>query len=381
MKPFLTLVLVIGPLVLHAQPPRIWERATSGTLMLPVTGKLKIVTQGSLRVEGGEGAALSYTLRQRVKARGEAEAQRSFRDFSVRTLKQGEWTVLAAAHGSGEDVEAELVVRIPRALRQARCETRGGAVTAVDLDGDLQIESGGGRLFLDRLGAGVTARTSGGDVRIGRVRGAVRCVSGAGSIQVDGAGGESWFETAGGEISVLEAGGPVHAITAGGGVRVGRCASSVSARTAGGRIEVGSAGDWVFAENSGGPIQVGAAKGVRCESVAGPIRLRGSSGALRAYTGLGNIFAELARDTLLENSSLDTANGDITVLIPSNLALTVQAQNEGFDFARRIISEFAEIQVRTLNLRPATAAGMLNGGGPVLRLSAAGGTIYLRRLR
>jgi len=146
---------------------------------------------------------------------------------------------------------------------------------------------------------------------------------------------------------------------------------------------VAHAGGVVTADNSGGSIQVGAASGVRVESSGGTIRLRGSSGDLRAITDVGSILAELISGMPLQNSLLSTSTGDITVFIPSNLALTVKAQSVSAR-AGRIVSEFPEIRVRMINLpNPASAMaeGALNGGGPLLQISAATGTIYLRRQR
>jgi DUF4097 and DUF4098 domain-containing protein YvlB len=156
----------------------------------------------------------------------------------------------------------------------------------------------------------------------------------------------------------------------------------VSARTTGGRIEVLQANGIVLADNSGGSIQVGSATGVRVASAGGSIRLRGSSGSLRAATDVGSILAELY-GVGLQDSILSTGAGDITVYIPSNLALTVRASNESGP-AGRIVSEFSEILVRQAAeaaRQAVLAEGALNGGGPVLRLTSTGGTIYLKRQR
>jgi hypothetical protein len=69
-------------------------------------------------------------------------------------------------------------------------------------------------------------------------------------------------------------------------------------------------------------------------------------------------------------------------LIPSNVAVSVMARNES-GAAPRIISDFPEIRVQTLGLvrPPMLAEGAINGGGPVLNISASGGVIYLRRAR
>jgi hypothetical protein len=132
----------------------------------------------------------------------------------------------------------------------------------------------------------------------------------------------------------------------------------------------------VNAENNGGSIEVGTADGVRAESSGGGIRLRGTSGALRAATDVGNILAELVGGVQLKDSLLSSGAGDVTVFIPSNLALTVKAQNESGRSAR-VVSEFPELRRAA---RATMAVGSLNGGGPVLTISAAG-TIYLRRTR
>ena len=202
------------------------------------------------------------------------------------------------------------------------------------------------------------------------------------TIRVDSAGGETWCETAGGEIVVDDIIGALHATTAGGNIRVNKATGFIVARSDGGLIDVQRAGGVVTAQTSGGSIQVGAAEGVQCESAAGAIRVRSSSGPLRAETAAGSILAELMPGARLQDSSLSTGAGDITVLIPSNIAVSVQAINETPGRSNRIVSDFPEIRVRRQDpsrQRPSIAEGSLNGGGPLLRISVAAGTIYLRR--
>jgi hypothetical protein len=97
---------------------------------------------------------------------------------------------------------------------------------------------------------------------------------------------------------------------------------------------------------------------------------------------MGNILAELVAGTRLENASLVADAGDVTVLIPSNLALSVIARNDSGG-SPRIVSDFAEIRARNIGFArpPLVAEGIINGGGPVLRINVVGGTIYLRRAK
>jgi DUF4097 and DUF4098 domain-containing protein YvlB len=197
---------------------------------------------------------------------------------------------------------------------------------------------------------------------------------------VQNAGSSAWLETGGGEIVVHQAAGVVHAATGGGNIRIDHAGGAVFARTGGGLIQVQQAEGAVNAESSGGAIQVDAANGVRCESAGGAIRLRNVGGALHASANSGNILAQLVAGHPFADSLLSTNAGDITVFIPSNLALTIQATNESGG-SGRIISDFAQVRTQTgaQPVGPAVAEGALNGGGPVLRVNAMGGTIYLRR--
>jgi hypothetical protein len=277
-------------------------------------------------------------------------------------------------------VSADVSITIPRFMHEAWVATTGGNVQAFDFDGHLEAQTRGGQVQIDRIKLGATVRAGGGNIQIGRVAGPVRCYSGGGSMRVDSAGGESWFETAGGEVYVGEVLGPIHVSTGAGNIRIVRSTAAVFARTAGGVIEVDQSTGLVSAQNSGGAIQVNSAKGVRCESDSGAIRLRNVDGPLRAATAAGNIIAELLASRPLEDSILSTNAGDITVYIPSNLAMTVVARNESGG-SGRIVSDFPEIRIRQTGLivAPLIAEGAINGGGPILRLVARAGTIYVRR--
>lgn len=214
--------------------------------------------------------------------------------------------------------------------------------------------SAGGRIRMDRISGAVTAKTGGGDIHFGRVDGSVKRLTAGGAMRAGSLGGE--------------AAAPVHASTAPGHIRVSKAASYVDARTAGGLIEVWTAGGPVRAESSSG-------------SIAGAIKPRSGQGALRASTAFGNAFAELPACARLEDSFLHTGFGDIVVLLPSNLAVTIRARNESIG-AGRIVSEVPGIRVAGMPLagsRPAVAQGSLNEGGPLLKLAASGGVIYLRR--
>lgn len=378
-------VLGLAPLVLAqnetpvVREGRYWVRTISGVITAMPAERFRLDTVGNVVLQGNNTDKSTFVLKARVRARTAAEAEALLNVFDLKTRVQGGWlrTNITAPL---QAIEApELHMSIPRSLQQVWIETKAGNVQAQDFDGELEARSAGGQISVDRIKGHAGIRTGGGDIQVGTVGGGVRCYSGAGVIRVQNTGGESWFDTAGGEIFVHEAAGPVHAATAGGNIRIDRASGAVFARTAAGLIEVQQAGGVVTAESSGGAIQVNAANGVHCDSSGGAIRLRNVAGPLRASTAMGSILAELLSGNRIQDSTLSTNTGDVTVFISSKIPLTVQARNESS--AGRIISEFPEIPSRggQIGFTPVVAQGALNGGGPVLHIIVVDGTIYLRR--
>jgi DUF4097 and DUF4098 domain-containing protein YvlB len=358
-----------------------WVETVSGYVTAPPPVQLKVVARGSVKLEGDGGNQVAYRLAKRVQAGSEAEARRLLAQARFQTRTLGGWVYLEYAAPDNR-VVPELTVRTPSQLRRASVETAWGSLHLQGLAAEVDAATGGGPITADQIGGALTVKTGGGVVEIGSVGGILRANTGGGGIRVGRVGGESWLETAGGEIHVDNAGGPVHASTGGGNVEINRAETHVFARTNGGLIAVNESGGEVRAESAAGGIRVSSAKGVRCESAAGAIRLRQVSGELKAATAVGSILAELAATGELLDSILSTTSGDITVWIPSNLAVTVQALNDTIGQRGRIVSDFAEIKVAAgagANRGRTVASGVLNGGGPTLKLAAAQGTIYLRR--
>src|SRR5262249_44802371 len=157
----------------------------------------------------------------------------------------------------------------------------------------------------------------------------------------------------------------------------GWAGGAVTAINRGGPIIVDQSNDVVSVHNAGGPVRVGSAAGLQCQSGGGAIQLTKINGPMTVATEMGNIFANLFGSKLAA-SLLATANGDITVVVPSNLGVTIHAQNQMADTLKRIRSEYREIQPRAFGTY-LVADGRLNGGGPLLQISAASGTIFIKR--
>jgi DUF4097 and DUF4098 domain-containing protein YvlB len=344
------------------------------TERVPAASRLRVNTSGPVHLEGSAATEVAYTARLSVAARNEAEARRILERYRVRAVRAGEWLVLSAP---GEPVVTTLSVKAPR-LEWAIVTTEDGAVEANGIDGPLDIESGAGELKCNRIRGDCRLTTGGGDIRVGEVDGGLHAATAGGRVIVKTVRGDAILETAGGDIEIGDAGANVRANTAGGAVRVTSAAGSVAATTGGGPIAIGRAGGLVIARNVAGPVQVGAAAGVRCESGTGGVRVNNVSGPLLVSTAAGSIVAGLLSGKPMADSLLETGNGDITVLIPQDLGITIRAENAFADTVKRIVSDFPSVPVRIEGMR-LVAEGQVNGGGPLLRISGTGGTIFIKR--
>lgn len=359
-----------------------FKQSTTGTMGLE-TAKVYVSTRGEVVVRGetqtGGYPSAGWTLVKRVKARTAENAAARLAEYNLATRRQGDWTLLDLQGDVEGEAQLSVEIRLPKSVKQLVVRTRWGAVKTYDVDGSVQAESGGGGIFMDRIGGDVLAKTGGGEVMLGRIGGALKCFTAGGTIRVDSIGAAAEFSTNGGEIFVREVKGTMRASTGGGNIHVDRAGGDVVTNTGGGVIEIGQASGTVVAGTGGGSIEVTSAlKGVRCESGAGTIRLKGVGGALRAMTAQGMILAEIPWGAMIENSSLAATSGDIIVYLPSNLAVTVRARNDSGTVGK-IVSEFTQIKTGTRPGGLVTAEGVLNGGGPVLELAVSGGNIYLRR--
>jgi DUF4097 and DUF4098 domain-containing protein YvlB len=346
---------------------------------LQVSSQVRVVLRGTAASGAVLGSRVTFRLIQRVEARTLQEA--AARLTGTVSVTSSPVMTMVSAQGGRRLFNATLELYVPAQVKTASVEIlRSGDIEIHDFTGAVQARTPVGDIQAENVGGTMLANTGGGHIRLGRIGGQVDCSTGAGSITVAYAGGDLNCRTAGGEIVVTEARGPVWLSSGGGNIAVERAARSVEAHSMQGEIRVGQAGGVVTADTQGGAIRIGTAAGVRAESAAGPVRLTGASGPLSVSTAIGSILAELLAGARLQDSSLVAASGDITVMIPSNVAVSVMATNERGGMPR-LESDFSGVRVKSLNFeRSPLAEGAINGGGPMLWLSGSG-MIYLRKVR
>ena len=352
---------------------------------LPAAPRLRISSTGAVEVEGGVGRQVSYQLTRKVKASSEGEAQRLFDEAPLTAARQGGSVTLRVDKPScwSCGFSAALHVSAPHATQEALISTTGGAIRVSNIEGRVNADTAAGAISADNIGGGVRATTSGGPITLGAIGGPVRCETAGGPIKVGAVRGETVLSTSGGRIEVGEVLGSLRAETSGGDIKAQRVAGEVFAGTSGGVIQIGEALGRVVAETAGGSIEIAKApQGVTADTAGGRIRLTEVAGAIRAASAAGNIEAVFLNGSPVADSLIETNAGAIVVFLPASLRVAVDAS---VGFARglnRIESEFADIQVvrGSGGASEVRAVGVLNGGGPVLRIRNTSGRIQIRRL-
>lgn len=342
---------------------------------------------GSVFVRPGPSDRLECRVRLRVYRASEAEARRYLKSYQL-SLRAAEGSATLSGgfpHGRREhvglEVDFEILVpvrfnldletdggnlEVERLEGEIRAVTAGGDIRTGDVTGPLRLETAGGGISLGNIGQRVEARTAGGNIRVGTVK------------------GDATLETSGGEIVAGRVEGAIQAQTAGGDIVLQGSSGPVVAQTAGGQIQLGEIGSSVRAQTAGGSIRLHGARGlVQVQTAGGSIDLFQLQGAVQAATAAGRILAEINADRkTFAASKLETSVGDVQVYLPPDLACTIDAVIDAAA-GHKIISDFAlTIQGDEEPFPPRTLRGhgALQGGGELLRIHTTMGNIEIRKL-
>lgn len=361
-----------------------WGQEITGSLAAVKNLRVK-VDAGSVVLRGGQQQAINYTVHTHTHTSSEQDARREFENFKVSAWVKGDtawivgdWQGRPPRHFSGE-----FSINVPREMGLVRLETQGGSVDATGIAGKVEAQSGGGSIRVDDIAGGVSAETGGGSIEVGTIGGEIGLRTGGGSIDVRRANGKVVAETGGGSVEIQSATQGAKIETGGGSIELRQCNGTAKVSTGGGSIDLGDINGPVDIETGGGSIHLTSAKGhVRAQTGGGGIELYGVPSA-NAETGAGGITVKLVNTGGERHDSvLETAAGDITVYIASDVAISVRASVD-LGNGHRITSDFPDIHITSegdkWGPKTLTADGKLNGGGPMLKVRTTTGDICIKR--
>jgi DUF4097 and DUF4098 domain-containing protein YvlB len=185
---------------------------------------------------------------------------------------------------------------------------------------DVDLETGGGSIYVDNLEGKVRVSTSGGSLRFNRIKG------------------------------------PVDASTSGGSITLKSCEGYADVRTSGGSINIGNVDGDVLAKTSGGSITVDEVKG-----------------SIEATTSGGSVTAQISEQPK-SDCRLSTSGGSVTVYLAEDINVDLDARTS----AGRVDSDF-KVEVHGRYTR-SSLRGEINGGGPELYLRTSAGNIYINEI-
>jgi len=352
-------------------------------------GKLVLrAAMGSVKVRPGAVGRLNGRVRLSAYTTDENEADRFFRQYElkVRPLEAGGMLIestMAPGPRTSSRLKIEFEFEVPLRFN-LDLETQGGDIEVERLEGQLRATTAGGNIRSGDIVGPAKVETAGGGISLGNIGGHLDAQTAGGSIQVGDVKGNTILETSGGEIKAGRVGGTVLAETAGGDIVLRGASGALRAETAGGQIWIGESSGSISAQTAGGTIRLEGGRGVVTASTAGgSIDLFQVQGAVHAETSVGSILAQIgaSRDTF-GASRLETSMGDVQVYLPPDLPLTIDAairmalgHKIESDFPLRIAGEEPGYVAQTLH-----GSGTLNGGGKLLYIRTVAGNIEIRKL-
>jgi DUF4097 and DUF4098 domain-containing protein YvlB len=336
-------------------------------------GSIVIHTQNADRVD------YRIHLEADASQKGAQQLLKSF-GVSVKPIPDG---VLLNAEAPGKHwtgrLWATVELQIPKNVN-LEVSTGGGNIDAPEIQGHVTLSTAGGNITTGAIGGPARLKTGGGNIMANSVAGELYASTGGGHIVIGSIAGNATLHTSGGHIRVASVQGTARFETGGGNITLGHSGADLTASTDGGEIQVGEAAGLVRARTNGGGIRVVRMVGpTDLETGGGSIYLTQVDSPVKASTSSGGITAWFVAPPKPSGTcDLQSSDGDITVHLPRQLAVTIDAQVENGNQHRVIIDPAFPLKVSyddSSKAHPVRAEGALNGGGELLRLRTLAGNI------
>ena len=227
-------------------------------------------------------------------------------------------------------------------------ESAGGDNHIRKIRGQIELRTRGGDIELEQLSGITSAYTDGGNIYANHSEGALDLHTSGGNIHITQSRGNVNAFNSVGDLSIMELKGNIKAIISGGNINLGAIeGDTISLQINGGNLTAGTLNSnligWVNSgeialKNIRGNISVGTSSGdikleniygnISCNTSIGGIHGKNIFGAIKAFTSNGNIEVEKAYDSSIKNHTIDleTSAGEITIVIPDGLPITIDAE-------------------------------------------------------
>ncbi len=341
-------------------------KTSSGAIQLGhIQGKVEASDAGGdVTIASGGGEIRAHTSSGAIrigKAAGAVEAGDSGGDIEIQE--------------AGGNVEAHTSsghVKLGNVQGRALVKNSGGDITVGPVETGADLQTSSGSIHLERGKGAVYLTDSGGSISAGEVDGPVTAQTSSGSIRIQSAHGEILARDSGGDIEIGEGQGQITAQTSSGSIKISAARGTVHAKNSGGDIRIGRAVD-VEAHTTSGSIELGRAEGnVTATDAGGSIKVKEVLGRVELATSSGEISVGFV-NVPTAGSTVSVSGGGITVNLPKNSALNLDAQANG-----GAVKSDLPVSVTESHRGESRLVGAINGGGPGLVLRSSAGDIHVR---
>jgi hypothetical protein len=224
---------------------------------------------GSIQVKGARDNKVDIEVVREIKSGSEKKAEEILKDLEISFNQKGDDVYITAKYDKsgwdrfwnniGKYLRVEFIISVPENYN-LDLYTKGGSISAEDIQGVVKSKTSGGSLHFDRIDGEISGKTSGGSIEIGEVTGNTVVDTSGGSIRISHAQGPVDAHTSGGSITVEEVMGTIKADTSGGSIKAhisSQPQSDCRLTTSGGSITVQLEDDInvnVNAKTSGGRV-------------------------------------------------------------------------------------------------------------------------------
>jgi len=322
---------------------------------IPVGSTLRINDdRGTVTVNVADGKKMKVSVRKKIHADEQKDADKYNTETNpLITVNDKVVTVNANTQGAGDKgVTTDMDIYVPANTALTITSARGD-VTVAGMTNNVEVNHRHGEVTINDHTGNITLSLDGSAVRLAHVKGDVSIRGSANEIAVEDVDGAVHLDGEFHESTRL--------------VRVSKAVSFHSSRTdmdfsrLDGRLDLDS-GD-LRADSLIGPV--------RLKTRSKDISLEGLSGDLRLEDSNGMVEVGLRKPG---NIQIDNRKGDVTVSIPPNTAIKVEARTREGD----IESDFDTIKVDNSS-NQSSASGSIGTNGPKLVMNCEKGTIQIRK--
>ncbi|MFB0516995.1 MAG: DUF4097 domain-containing protein [Candidatus Neomarinimicrobiota bacterium] len=223
---------------------------------------------------------------------------------------EGEPYIFQVGKWGDRDVSFYYKARVPKTFNVI-IHSYGGDIDLAELQGDLEVKTGGGDVALSNASGKIMLGTKGGDIDLFKVEGQIELVSEGGDIEGRHVQGKAKVRTSGGDIDFFNSKGNYDFNTGGGDISLQDLeGSDIEARTGGGEISVQNITAELNLMTGGGDIEIENLRGgLGAASGGGDLTLRRIIGDAVLFTGAGDVWINRITGAVRTKSD----NGDIEV--------------------------------------------------------------------